>query len=65
MNLDNDRWAADPVAFAREALRFEPELEQSQVLTTNCRRGLLNCSRQWGKSTITALKAVHHALYVP
>jgi hypothetical protein len=24
-------------------------------------RGLLNCTRQWGKSTVVALKAVHHA----
>ena len=65
MNLDNDRWAANPVAFAREALRFEPDAKQSQVLTTNCRRGLLNCTRQWGKSTITALKAVHRAIFAP
>ena len=50
---------ADPVAFAREALRFEPDARQAQVLTTNCSQGLLNCTRQWGKSTITALKAVH------
>lgn len=25
------------------------------------KRGVLNCTRQWGKSTITAAKAVHHA----
>src|SRR5439155_6384357 len=28
-------------------------------------RGLLNCSRQWGKSTITAAKAVHRAYTAP
>jgi len=34
---------------------------QEQVLRTVGKRGLLNCSRQWGKSTITAAKAVHQA----
>jgi hypothetical protein len=34
---------------------------QTRVLDTGSRRGILNCSRQWGKSTITAAKAVHQA----
>src|ERR1039457_178682 len=34
---------------------------QARVLDTGSRRGILNCSRQWGKSTITAAKAVHQA----
>jgi len=35
------------------------------VLGTTRKRGLLNCSRQWGKSTITAAKAVHQASSEP
>jgi hypothetical protein len=32
-------------------------------LTTASRRVLVNCCRQWGKSSITALVAVHECLY--
>jgi hypothetical protein len=49
------------VEFARDRLGFEPDLAQSLVLGRTARRGLLNCSRQWGKSTVTAAKAVHCA----
>jgi len=38
---------------------------QGLVLDTKSRRGILNCSRQWGKSTITAAKAMHHAAHEP
>src|ERR1035438_1444239 len=38
---------------------------QRLVLDTGSRRGILNCSRQWGKSTITAAKAIHHAVHAP
>ena len=38
---------------------------QARVLCTKTKRGLLNCSRQWGKSTITAAKAVHQAYRKP
>jgi Terminase large subunit, T4likevirus-type, N-terminal len=51
------RW--DPVEFAREYLGFEPDARQAEVLRCKGRRVLLNCSRQWGKSTVTALKTVH------
>jgi len=43
------RW--DPVEFAREYLGFEPDARQAEVLRCKGRRVLLNCSRQWGKST--------------
>ena len=33
----------------------------SAVLASPKERVLLNCTRQWGKSKITAAKAVHHA----
>jgi len=38
---------------------------QSSVLSTRTKRGILNCCRQWGKSTITAAKAMHHAIHAP
>jgi hypothetical protein len=51
----------DAVAFARVRLGFEPDAHQAEVLRSTAKRGILNCSRQWGKSTVTAAKAVHRA----
>ncbi len=51
----------DAAAWVREHLRFAPDPMQAQVLRTKSKRGLLNCCRQWGKSTVTAAKAVHRA----
>ncbi len=51
----------DPVLFAQDRLAFHPDANQARVLDPSIRRGLLNCSRQWGKSTVTAVRAVHHA----
>jgi hypothetical protein len=53
--------ASDPVEFARERLGFEPDEAQAAVLRSGARRLILNCTRQWGKSTLTAAKAVHRA----
>src|SRR5512138_2884217 len=58
-------WALDPVLFAREALGFLPDEWQSHVLRWSGKRLLMNCSRQSGKSTTTAVKALHKALYTP
>ena len=55
----------DPVAFAREHLGLEPDPKQIEVLQSKATRGILNCSRQWGKSTIAAAKAVHLAYTQP
>jgi hypothetical protein len=57
--------ALDPVAFARDRLGFEPDRMQARVLDPAIRRGILNCSRQWGKSTVTAVLGVHRAVHVP
>ncbi len=54
----------DPVAFARMA-GFEPDPWQADVLRSNHHRMLLNCSRQSGKSTTTAIIALHQAVYTP
>ena len=50
----------DIIAFARR-LGFEPDRQQAEVLRSEAKRGILNCSRQWGKSTVSAVKAVHRA----
>jgi hypothetical protein len=49
--------------FARERLGFTPDSRQAELLNQRASRGLLNCSRQWGKSTIAAVKAVHRAYF--
>src|SRR5437870_1012514 len=54
----------DAVRFARERLGFEPDPEQARALRGG-RRGILLCSRQWGKTTVIAAKAVHRACSVP
>src|SRR5579872_4257201 len=46
--------------FAKERLQFEPDDKQASVLRGG-RRGLVNCTRQWGKSSLMALKAVHRS----
>src|SRR6202049_2431296 len=53
----------DAVVFARERLGFDPDEKQEMVLRGG-RRGIVNCTRQWGKSTVTAAKAVHRAYSV-
>ena len=57
--------ATDPIEFARQRLAFAPDPQQERVLRPGITRGLLNCSRQWGKSTVIAVKAVHHAFTQP
>jgi len=42
-------------------LGFVADPLQAQVLKSKTKRGILNCCRQWGKSTITAAKAVQQA----
>lgn len=53
------------VEFAREALGFEPDERQAEVLQSTARRGILNCTRQWGKSTVAGIKALHRAHTMP
>src|ERR1017187_433155 len=60
-NREPERQADDPVEWVREKLAFEPDAAQARALRSKSERGLLNCSRQWGKSTVTAAKAVHQA----
>jgi hypothetical protein len=65
MMRDDLRMALDPVVFARR-LGFEvPDPWQQQALRWSGSRLLLNCARQSGKSTISALLAAHRAVYFP
>jgi hypothetical protein len=57
--------AFDPVWFAAERLGFHADAKQRQLLESDARRVVLNCSRQWGKSTVTAVKIVHRAMFAP
>ena len=56
--------AFDPVRLA-EQVGMPPDPWQADVLRSDSRQLLLNCSRQSGKSTITAIMALHQALYTP
>lgn len=57
-------FALDPVRLA-VAMGLDPDPWQVEFLRNPSKRILLNCSRQSGKSTITALLAAHTALYRP
>jgi hypothetical protein len=52
------------VIFARRC-GIEPDGWQASVLRSGHRRLLLNCSRQSGKSTTTAIIGLHQAIYQP
>ncbi len=56
--------ALDRVAFARE-LGVQPDPWQHDLLRSSSDRTLLNCCRQSGKSTMTAIIALHRSLYHP
>jgi len=51
-----------PSEWVRTYLKFEPDPVQIRVLDAVTNRGILNCTRQWGKSTTSAAKAVHQAM---
>src|SRR5580658_3803097 len=54
---------ADAAEWVQAALGFPADAMQREVLRPGQQRGLLNCTRQWGKSTVTAAKAVHQAYH--
>ena len=55
----------DAADFARLRLGIDLDPKQEEVLRRIGNRVILNCSRQWGKSTVAAAKAVHRAFTVP
>jgi hypothetical protein len=58
------RMSLDRVEFARSC-GLEPDPWQAQLLASDHQRVILNISRQAGKSTMSALIALHCALYRP
>jgi len=60
-----DDTPVDAAEFARTRLGLDADARQMEVLRSDAKRGILNCSRQWGKSTLAAAKAVHRAYTRP
>ena len=58
------RSALDPVAFA-ESLAVVPDPWQADLLRSEADRVLINASRQSGKTSVSAILALHRALYHP
>lgn len=59
------RWmeeALSPAEFARERLGLKLDARQAALLDGMGNRVVLNCTRQWGKSTVAAAMAVHRAV---
>ncbi len=61
---DDLRLALDRVAFAEE-LGISPDPWQEDLLNSSAKRVLLNITRQGGKSSTSAIIALHRALYHP
>jgi hypothetical protein len=55
---------SDAVLMAQRA-GIVPDAWQSDLLRSDAKQMILNCSRQSGKSTISAVLAVHEAIYTP
>lgn len=62
--IEDLRMGLDRVTFA-ERLGVEPDPWQKNLLRSSADRVLLNCCRQSGKSTMSAILALHRALYYP
>ena len=54
-----------PSKWAATALPFRLDKLQTEILNSQAKRLLLCCSRQWGKSTVIAAKALHLGLAKP
>lgn len=77
VNVTGDRWGWVPAAagpraerpapsvWARERLGFEADARQAEILDCAEKRALLCCSRQWGKSAVTAVRALYEAWFRP
>ena len=61
------RATASPLEFAKLMLGFRPDEPQARILKEALRyRNIgLNCSRQWGKSTVVAVLAVYRLVMEP
>lgn len=59
------RHALDAGAWAKEVLREKLDDAQGRILRSESKRGVLNCHRQWGKSTVMAARSAHRMIYRP
>ncbi len=55
----------DPCSFAETILGLKPDPHQARVLQSTANQVILNCTRQRGKSTVCAAKAVYLAYSQP
>ena len=55
----------DALTFARERLGFEADEVQAKLLSDGMHRVILNCTRQWGKSTMMAIASLYRAWSQP
>ena len=55
----------DIIAFVENRLDFHPDPIQRLLLTSTSNRVITNCTRQWGKTSVSAAKAVYIAAHVP
>lgn len=51
------------VEFAERRLGFVPDARQRELLGSGAKRVMVKCTRQWGKSTVAAVLAVHRAIF--
>jgi Terminase-like family. len=58
-------FALDPVSFAAHVVDFDLDTWQVRALRSPAKRQIFNCTRQAGKSTTAAIKALHRAIYFP
>ncbi|OPX65846.1 MAG: Terminase-like family protein [Methanomassiliicoccales archaeon PtaB.Bin215] len=60
-----ERWkqAIDPARWARDVLHFDLDPWQVDVLRSSAKRKVFNCARQSGKSTVSAIKALHRVIF--
>ncbi|MDF0591895.1 terminase large subunit domain-containing protein [Candidatus Methanocrinis natronophilus] len=58
-------YSLDPALWAEEVLGFVPDPWQAEVLRSASSRVLMNCSRQSGKSSVSAILALWTSLYQP
>ncbi|MFN0105135.1 MAG: terminase large subunit domain-containing protein [Bryobacteraceae bacterium] len=54
-----------PSQWAEQTFNFKPNKIQKRVLDADTKRLILCCNRQWGKSTVIAIKALHFAIEHP
>jgi hypothetical protein len=59
-----ERERLDPCLMARRG-GIVPDSWQADLLRSDARQVILNCSRQSGKSTITSILALHQAIFTP